>query len=105
MHFTVVFDSQESCNASFGMVFIPCAAWVRGGDEISVAHRDRPGYERGDLSTLTQSTSFKILQPFMSGEVVVVVHGSGHGTEADLANLKHDLKDAAYHVTEVRVSE
>ena len=102
MHFTVVFDSDESCDASFGLVFTPCAAWVQGRNEISVPHRERPKYERGDLREFTATQCFKSLEPFETDRVVIIVHGTGHGTEDDLKKLKDDLAEAAYEVIEIR---
>lgn len=91
MHFTVVFETPESTDASYGMVFIPCAVWVQGEREVVNLHWERPGYNRGDLEPLMR---IERLQERIvdGGKVVVVCHPGGLGTDNDLGLLLEDLR-------------
>ena len=42
MHFTVVFNSHESHDLSYGLVFTPCPIWKKGNKELINLHPDEP---------------------------------------------------------------
>ena len=42
MKFTVVFASSDSTDLSYGLVFIPCPAWVRGNRVILNLNPENP---------------------------------------------------------------
>lgn len=98
MHFTVVFNSRESYDISYGLLFIPCPVWFRGGQEVLNLHPSKPHYERGDLRRLLEKES--VVPNLADGprQVAVVVHASGHGTAEDLALLQSDLREEGFSV-------
>ena len=102
MHFTVVFEAQESDNLSYGLVFVPCPVWKKGDEQMINLHPELPQYKKGDLGPLLSQE--RLERKFAEGgrRAVVVVHRSGHGTEEDLATLGADLKEAGFAVQEVR---
>jgi hypothetical protein len=104
MHFTVVFDSHESHDLSYGMVFTPCAAWIEGERTIAIPHPHYPNYKRGDLKVLLEATQLEQRLASGSRSATVVVHEAGHGSDDDLRNLHDDLTAAGFEVSEVRAS-
>ena len=110
MHFSVVFGGNESCDVTFGMVFIPSACWVRGNETIVNLSQEREGtnYTAGDLQRLfnAERTLFAIEETQQDDlSAVIVVHASGHGRNEDLELLQSDLESAGYAVIQVSLAE
>jgi len=98
VHFTVVFESPESCDNSFGLVFTPCPVWVRGETDLINLHPENPHYLKGDLIPLIKS-GFMNRSLIQDEKVaVVVVHSTGHGTEDYLSLLLDDLESEGFTV-------
>jgi hypothetical protein len=102
MHFTVVFESDESHDLSYGLVFIPCPVWMRGDKEIINLHPARPNYEAGDLLPLLKQENLAPLLAAGRKNAAIVVHRTGHGTEAQLTLLRKDLEQAGFRVEQIR---
>jgi hypothetical protein len=98
MHFTIVFNGQESSDISYGLLFVPCPVWFRGGQEVLNLHPANPQYQRGDLRRLLEKES--IVTNLASGprQAAIVVHSSGHGSAEDLALLQSDLREEGFSV-------
>jgi hypothetical protein len=95
MHFTVVFESHEATDLSYGMAFAASAMWLQGSRQVVNLHPDHPGYDRGDLVALLEAEDVGS-RSAGTGRAVVVVHSTGNGTEADLDNLMADLRAAGF---------
>ena len=52
MKFTVVFASNDSTDLSYGLVFIPCPAWVRGEKVVLNLNPENPHYQPGSVKKL-----------------------------------------------------
>ena len=98
MKFTIVFPSHESRDVSIGVVFIPGIVWIEGKREILNPHPQKPDYLQGDLQYFFKSKGEEVRKNIAthSNKVAVVVHPTGHGTEEDLNNLLHDLKQERF---------
>jgi len=110
MHFSVVFGGSESSDISFGLVFIPSACWVRGGEMVVNLGQKREGayYKAGDLQRLfdVEQDVFEHDEMKQAHRVVaVVVHEGGHGRKEDLELLESDLESAGFAVTQVFLSD
>jgi hypothetical protein len=92
MHFTVVFSGHESCDLSYGLVFIPCPVWIRDEEEILNLHPEDPHYKRGDLRLLLDKEAVASSLHEDQRRAVIIVHPSGHGSLADVALLQEDLR-------------
>jgi len=102
MHFTVVFNSHESHDLSYGLVFTPCPIWRKGDKELINLHRDNPHYERGDIQPLLNKENLtRLLAEDKPKSAAILIHSTGHGTPQDLANLRADLQAAGFSVQEV----
>ena len=100
MQFTVVFQSPEGQDNSFGLVFIPCAVWVRGNDQICIPNRQTPQYELGSVRQLLNSLPKQAaINSRTTPQICVVTHPTGHGTAEDLKCLLTDLADEGFSVT------
>lgn len=102
MHFTVVFNARESASAVADLVFTPSPVWLTAGDEIKL-HPQVPTYRPRDLAALFAETSLEERLAEGARRAVVVVHGSGHGTDADLNALVSDLHDSGFEVETIAV--
>jgi len=120
MHFTVVFESHESAQLAYGLVFTPCPCWTKTAatpEEVVInLHSDNPQYAKGDIDRLlnhiaagTDVRPFGNQRPgrvFFEEEgnprrACIVVHSTGNGTPADLAMLEEDLRDKGFSVQTV----
>ncbi len=101
MHFTVVFESHESYDLSYSVVFIPPPVWMKARRQIINLHPDWASYMKGDLKPLLELE--KIEQRLASGKrnALIVIHRTGHGTADDLATLRSDLEEAGFAVQEI----
>ena len=94
MKFTLVFDTPEHMDASYGLVFIPSPQWVRGEREVALnpTATNTPHYVPGLLRTLLDTEEFE-----RAGQrVVVVVHEVGNGSPDDLKTLLQDLREEGF---------
>lgn len=98
MHFTVVFNSHESYDLSYSLLFMPCPVWLRGGQEVLNLHPANPHYQRGDFRRLLEKESIAVNLADGPRQVAIVAHASGHGSEADLALLQSDLREEGFSV-------
>lgn len=98
MHFSVVFESHESYDLSYSLVFTPVPVWKKGEKEIINLHKDRPHYERGDLAPLLKRENVEAHLAPSAKNAFVIVHRTGHGTPEYLAALQADLKAAGFAV-------
>ena len=97
MKFTVTFNSHESADMSYGLVFIPSPVWVQGCREIIPLDTADPHYQQGGLRKLLNRELF--LRSLPEKTCSVTIHPHGHGCEADLQTLLHDLGQEGYTVT------
>lgn len=104
MHFTVVFDSHEPHDLSYGLAFKPCAVWIEGEREIATPLREYRGYKPGYLTTLLKKEQIEQRLATDSRAAILVVHEDGHGSDDDLRSLRDDLTSAGFAVTEVRAA-
>lgn len=103
MHFTVVFDSHESRDNSYGLLFVPCPVWVRGEEELPNLHPDKPHYLTGDLRPLLEKEFGESEIDHQPKRTIVIVHESGHGAVEDLERLIADLEAAGFRPTTIRL--
>ena len=101
MRFTVIFDSAEDQDHSFGLVFIPSPVWVHGARQILNLNPEEPRYKMGSVRELLEEERIesRIGLPRRS---VVVAHPSGNGTFEDLAVLIRDLEFEGFGVTALK---
>lgn len=100
MKFTVVFTSTESTDQSYGLVFIPCPAWVRGDEVIINLNPDNPHYQPGSVKRLLLARRISSQKrDGIERTCTVVVHPNGHGSWPDLQALVADLKAEGFRVT------
>jgi hypothetical protein len=100
MHFTVVFEGTEASDLSYGLVFVPGPVWVRS-DEQLVNRSHKPRYAAGDLEALLVSERIESRLGSGARNATVVVHGAGHGSEADLGSLLLELADLGFTAQQV----
>lgn len=100
MHFTVVFESYEACDLSFGLVFVPCPVWKQGKREIKNLHPSDPSFRPGDLVPLIELERIEDQLAPGKRNAVVLVHEEGYGTQADLETLCRDLRESRF-VTQI----
>ena len=105
MHFTIVFESHESSDLSYGLVFIPCPVWMKGGQELINLHPQNPNYERGDLTPLLNKERVKSKIAKGIKNAVVIIHNTGHGTEKHLSNICADLKESGFAVQQIKFGQ
>lgn len=103
MKFTVVFESHESHDKSYGLVFIPCPVWVRGKEEIVNLHPSSPNYTEGDLQPLLAREFENVYIEQENKTAVVVVHPTGNGNEDHLNILLDDLGKAGFKTHVIRM--
>ena len=91
MHFSIIFNSLESADLSYSLLFVPCPVWQKGETVIANPHPQKPNYQRGDLKALL--TCEDILTRLGPGakQAAIIIHNSGLGTPPDLAALQEDL--------------
>lgn len=103
MKFTLVFESDECEDISYGLVFTPVPVWVKGKTEIAAPDRGSPHYQLGHLRALLRAEGVTEKLPSDSRRCVLVVHPLGHGTEEDLDALESDLAAEGFSVTKVAI--
>lgn len=96
MHFSVVFESHESYDLSYSLVFTPVPVWKKGDKELVNLHRDRPHYEVGDLAPLLKLENVEAYLAPDAKNAYIIVHRTGHGTPEYLATLQADLRRAGF---------
>jgi hypothetical protein len=101
MKCTVVFDSDEDRDLSFGLVFIPGPVWVQGAEQLINVHPSHPTFDRGDLLPLLAHIGLPSVGN--DGNALCVVHNCGYGSYDDLANLQADLAEAGFKVTTIHL--
>lgn len=98
MKFTVVFHTQEACDLSYGLVFVPCPAWIRGEDEIINLHPEDPAYRPGGVQRLLEQENIESFLLEGRRGCLLVVHDTGYGTQQDFETLRTDLEGAGFTV-------
>ena len=101
MHFTVAFRAHEACDLSYGLVFIPCPAWVRGENVIINLNPQTPKYQPGSVQALLSKESILVELEEGNQECIVIIHPAGHGTASDLEVLEMDLRDSGFSVKQL----
>ena len=96
MEFTVVFHSKLGVDLSYGLVFIPCPVWVRGGRKIINLNPASPHYQKGSVQRLLDREPLEAALAEGHRKCLLVVHADGHGTEDDIETLKADLLDVGF---------
>lgn len=103
MKFTVTFTTQdtpgpgESCDLSYGLVFIPSPCWIRGEGEVLVKlNPESPLYQLGSVCILLQKE--KIIKRINCTGALILIHNIGHGTQEDLNLLEKDLSNEGFTV-------
>ena len=99
MKFTVVFASNDSTDLSYGLVFIPCPAWVRGEKVVLNLNPENPHYQPGSVKKLLTAERISgQRRSEVERACTVVVHTNGHGSWPDLQALISDLKAEGFRV-------
>jgi hypothetical protein len=96
--FTVVFDTQEAYDLSYGLVFIPCPVWIRGQQEVINLNPEDPAYRPGSVQRLLEQENIESFLLEGRRECLLVVHDTGYGSQQDLETLRTDLEDVGYSV-------
>ena len=98
MKFTVVFNTHESFDHSYGLVFIPCPCWINGGSDILInLNPENPHYQLGSVAKLLKIENFTESYGLSDKrECIVVVHPTGHGSKLDLETLVKDLTQEGF---------
>jgi hypothetical protein len=100
MKFTVVFASSDSTDLSYGLVFIPCPAWVRGDRVILNLNPENPHYQPGSVRKLITAERIGNARRAEGPRAcTVVIHPEGHGSWPDLQALVSDLISEGLRVT------
>jgi len=98
MRFTLIIDSSEDRDLSYGLVFIPSPVWVQGTREIVNLGPENPHYRRGGVKRLLAAERIQFsAQP--AKRCVVVAHPEGHARADDMVELISDLEDEGFAVT------
>ena len=103
MRFTVIFESGEDRDYSYGLVFIPSPVWVKGDRQIINLTPDNPHYAGGGVRRLLDAER-PDLSDASEKAATVVAHGDGHGTYDDLVELLRDLEFEGFAVTLLRLA-
>jgi hypothetical protein len=99
MHFTVVFESHESHDLSFGLVFVPTPTWVRGAHHVCTPNTANPHYEIGSVRKLLDTAAIdEAFNTATNRRACIVTHSTGHGTADELEHLVTDLKMEGFSV-------
>lgn len=97
MKFTVIFNSIESFDFSFGLDFIPYPVWLQGSRIIMEMKSGSKSYKPGSVKKLLKA--FPIIQECISDkECIVIVHRSGQGNEHDMIALQSDLLNNGFRI-------
>lgn len=96
MKFTVVFNSHESKDYSYGLIFDPCPEWVKTGEHLLSLNSDNPKYQLGSIKKLIKKENIDIDNDLISRKVKLIVHDIGNGSEHDLHTLQEDLKNEGF---------
>jgi hypothetical protein len=67
MRFTVIFDSAEAEDHSFGLVFVPCPVWVQGVRTSLNLNPESPRYEVGSVHRLLDKEQIEVGRDMPSG--------------------------------------
>jgi hypothetical protein len=102
MRFTVIFDSAEAEDHSFGLVFVPCPVWVQGARTILNLNPESPRYEVGSVRRLLDKEHIEVGSD-MPMRAVAVAHPGGNGTFQDFGELIRDLEFEGFRVTALKV--
>jgi hypothetical protein len=98
VHFTFVFNSHESIDLAYGMVFIPGPVWVAGEDWLLNLSPDGPRYRTGSVRRLLAKEDIITRLHAGTRDSIIVVHPSGHGIDEDLRTLETDLRQEGFNV-------
>jgi len=101
MHFTVIFESHESHDLSYGLVFTPCPIWKKGDTKIITLHPQIPHYQKGYLTPLLIKENIEKKLSTDSKKAIIIVHNNDHGTENYLACLQSDLIHEGFNVQQL----
>jgi hypothetical protein len=102
MRFTVILDSAEAEDHSFGLVFVPSPVWVQGARTILNLNPENPRYKVGSVRRLLDEEQIEVGRD-MSMRAVVVAHPEGNGTFEDFAELIRDLEFEGFSVSALKV--
>ena len=98
MRFTLIIDSSDDRDLSYGLVFIPPPVWVQGKRQILNLNPENPHYQRGGVKRLLAAERIEF-SPERKKKCVVVAHPEGHARADDMVELLHDLEDEGFSVT------
>lgn len=98
MRFTVIFDSPEDRDYSYGLVFVPSPVWVQGSSQILNLNPEDARYTIGSVRRLLAVEPTELAEGSPK-QCVVLAHGEGNGTFEDLRELMRDLELDGFRVT------
>lgn len=98
MRFTLIIDSAEDRDLSYGLVFVPSPVWVQGSRQIVNLSPENPHYRRGGVKRLVSAERIQF-EAGRGKRCVVVAHSEGHGRADDMVELVSDLEDEGFSVT------
>jgi hypothetical protein len=103
MRFTLIINSSEDRDLSYGLVFVPSPVWVQGTRQIVNLTPENPHYGRGGVKRLLTAERIQ-LGPERARRCVVVAHPDGHARADDMIELVSDLEDEDFAVTLLQTS-
>jgi len=98
MRFTLIINSSEDRDLSFGLAFVPSPVWVQGTRQIVNLSPENPHYRRGGVKRLLAAEGIQ-LGPEGARTCVVVARPEGHARTVDMVELIADLEEQNFAVT------
>ena len=93
MHFSLFFqDDNNGILPFYQMVYVPCVAWYKNGQELFISKHAGPHFQNGDFMDLINLENID-----NSRQVAIIVHEGGHGIERDLNALVDEIKGAGFN--------
>lgn len=97
MKFTIVFDSKENCDLSYGLVFIPNATWIKG-EEVVIDLPPSP-YKSFEIKKLLKKEN--ISKKINSKNCFLICYTSGNGNDSCITILEEELKMQKFTIEKI----
>lgn len=99
MKFTVVFETHDRVDLSYGLLFVPTPFFVRGAQVVLNLNPQQKEYQLGSAARLINQEQIMRALPETIRACAVIVHPIGSGTIKDLETLVKDLRSEGFAVT------
>lgn len=103
MKFTIIFNSHESYDFSYGLVFIPCPVFIQGKKQIINLNSESPEYKIGSIKRLIDLEKINEKLSQKNKKSLIIIHQEGQGTQQDLENLKKDLEQEGFIIKLIEI--